>query len=146
PFRAEGMLEGSGDIRRDAAGALDGNANIRSASGRVAWPDEAAQPLLEWTDLALDARLAPQSTQPTLRAALDHGGKLDGELTLSGPPGSSQELAGRVDLALESLAFLELLTPEVANAKGRLAANYTIAGTLDEPRLQGALTLEGFAA
>lgn len=146
PFRAEGILEGSGDVRRDAAGALDGKATIRSASGRVAWPEEAEQPLLEWTDLALDARLSPQATHATLRASLDHDGKLDGEVNLTGAPGSTQALSGRVDLVLNSLAFVELLTPEVANAKGRLAANYTIGGTLVEPRLDGALTLKEFAA
>lgn len=146
PFRAEGMLEGNGDVRRDAAGALDGNATIRSDSGRVAWPEEAEQPLLEWTGLALDARLSPQSTHATLRASLDHDGRLDGEVDLAGAPGSTQALSGRIDLVLNSLAFVELLTPEVANAKGRLAANYRIGGTLAEPQLDGALTLKEFAA
>lgn len=146
PFRAEGMLEGNGDVRRNAAGALDGDATIRSASGRVAWPEEAEQPLLEWTGLALDARLSPQSTRATLRASLDHDGRLEGEVDLSGAPGSTQALSGRIELALNSLAFVELLTPEVANAKGRLAADYTIGGTLAAPRLDGALTLKEFAA
>lgn len=146
PLRVEGMLDGSGDIRRDAAGALGGQATIQSASGRIAWPEEAAQPLLEWSGLALDARLSPQSTHATLRAALDHGGRIDGDLTLSGPPGSSQALSGRIELVLESLAFVELLTPEVANAKGRLAADYRFGGTLAEPALDGALTLKDFSA
>jgi translocation and assembly module TamB len=140
------MLAGHGELRRGANGALDGSATISSDKGSVAYPDNANQPLLAYTGLALDATLSPQSTHATLRAALDHDGKLDGDVTLSGAPGSAQALSGHVDLALNSLAFVELLTPEVANAKGRLAANYAIAGTISAPRLDGALTLKEFAA
>jgi translocation and assembly module TamB len=146
PFRAEGLLAGHGEVRRGADGALDGNATISSDKGSIAYPDNANQPLLAYTGLALDATLSPQSTHATLRAALDHDGRLDGDVTLSGAAGSAQALSGHVDLALNSLAFVELLTPEVANAKGRLAANYTIAGTVAAPRLDGALTLKEFAA
>ena len=146
PFRAEGMLEGNGDVSRSATGALDGNATIRSASGRIAWPERAEQPLLEWRDLALDAQLSPHATRATLRATLDHDGRLDGDVTLTGAPGPTQALSGRVDLALNSLAFVELLTPEIANAKGRLGASYTLGGTLAEPQLNGALTLKEFSA
>jgi len=143
PFRAEGLLAGHGDLRRGANGALDGNAAITSDQGSVAYPDSANQPLLAYTGLALDAALSPQAIRATLRASLDHDGKLDGNVTLSG---ASQALSGHVDLALNSLAFVELLTPEVANAQGRLAANYTFAGTASAPQLIGALTLKGLAA
>lgn len=146
PFKADGIIAGNGDIRRDAKGALNGTAAITSDKGSVAYPDNATQPLLSYTGFAVNAQLAPQSTHATVRAALDHDGKLDGEVTLSGAPGSAQGLSGRVDLALNSLAFVELLTTEVANVKGRLAANYAIAGTTAAPQLSGALSLKEFAA
>ncbi len=145
PFKADGLIDGSGDIQRAANGALNGSATLSSAKGSVAYPDNANQPLLAYTAFALDAKLSPQSTHATVRAALDHDGKLAGEVTLSGTQGSAQALSGHVDLALNSLAFIELLTPEVANTKGRLAANYTIAGTTTAPQLHGALTLKDFA-
>lgn len=146
PFKADGIIGGNGDVRRDASGALNGTAAITSDKGSVAYPDNAAQPLLSYTGFAINAQLAPQSTRATVRAALDHDGKLDGEVTLSGAPGSAQGLSGRVDLALNSLAFVELLTSEVANVKGRVAANYTLAGTTAAPQLSGALSLKEFAA
>lgn len=146
PLRAEGVLAGHGEVRRGANGALDGNATISSDKGSVAYPDNANQPLLAYSGLALDATLSPQSVRATLHAALDHDGKLDGDVTLSGAPGAAQALSGHIALVLNSLAFVELLTPEVANATGRLAANYTIAGTMSAPRLDGALTLKEFAA
>lgn len=145
PFKADGLIDGHGDIQRAANGALNGNAILHSDKGSVAYPDDANQPLLAYTALALDANLSPQSTRATVRAALDHDGTLAGEITLSGAPGSAQALAGQVDLSLNSLAFIELLTPEVANTQGRLAANYKIAGTTAAPQLNGALTLQEFA-
>jgi translocation and assembly module TamB len=146
PVRVEGLIGGHGDVRRSAAGALDGTATLASERGSVAYPDNANQPLLAYTGLALDATLSPQSTHANVRAALDHDGRLDGDVTLSGPAGSAQALGGHLDLALNSLAFVELLTPEVANAKGRLVANYTFGGTTAAPQLNGALTLKELAA
>ena len=146
PLRAEGVLGGRGEIRRTANGALDGNATIGSDTGSVAYPDNAEQPLLAYTGLALDATFSPQSTHATLRAALDHDGRLAGDVTLGGPFGGTQSLSGKLDVALNSLAFVELLTPEVANAKGRVAANYAFAGTTAAPQFSGALTLKELAA
>jgi translocation and assembly module TamB len=146
PLKVDGTIAGHGDIRRGADGALDGAATITSDKGSVAYPDNANQPLIAYTALGLDATLSPQSTHATLHAALDHDGKLDGNVTLGGSAGSAQSLSGRIELALNSLAFVELLTPEVANAKGRLVADYTIAGTTAAPQLNGALTLKDFAA
>jgi translocation and assembly module TamB len=145
PLKADGVIGGQGEIRRAANGALNGTAAIRSDKGSVAYPDNAQQPLLAYTGLALEAQLAPQSTQATLRASLDHDGRLDGQVTLSGAPGTAQTLSGRVGLVLNSLAFVELLTPEVANTKGRLTADYAIGGTTAAPQLTGALTLKDFA-
>ncbi len=145
-FKVEGVINGHGDIRRAANGALNGTANIGSEKGSIAYADHADSPLLAYTGFNIDATLSPQATHATVRAALDHDGKLDGDVTLSGAPGSAQALSGNVNLALNSLAFVELVTPEVANAKGRIAANYTIGGTTSAPQLIGALTLKEFGA
>ncbi len=144
PVRVRGQLGGEGRIARDAAGALSGQATLASSEGRVFY-EGASDALLGYTGLAVEAQFAPQSTTASVRAALDHDGRLDGRVTLSGPPGSTQVLDGQVDLVLNSLAFVELLTAEVANTKGRLAANYRIGGSLAEPQLEGALTLADFA-
>ena len=146
PLRVEGVIGGTGDIRRDAGGAFNGHATLASDKGSVAYPDNANQPLLAYTGLALDANLAPQSVHATLHAALDHDGKLNGDITLNGPPGSPLALSGRLDATLNSLAFVELLAPQVANVKGRVEAHYTFAGTTAAPQLGGALSLKEFAA
>ena len=145
PLRVEGVLGGHGDIRRDAAGAFNGAANIASDKGSVAYPDNATQPLIAYTGLALDANLAPQSVHATLHAALDHDGKIDGDVSLSGPMRGTPSLSGRLDATLNSLGFVELLTTEVANTKGRVEAHYTFAGTTAAPQLAGSLALKEFA-
>ena len=145
PVRVEGVIAGHGDIRRDAAGALNGQATLASDKGSVAYPDNANQPLIAYTNLAVDANLAPQSVRATVKASLDHDGRIDGEIVLAGPPRSAQTLSGRLDATLNSLGFVELLTPEVANTKGRIEAHYTFAGTTTAPQLGGALSLKDFA-
>ncbi|HKE49813.1 MAG TPA: translocation/assembly module TamB domain-containing protein [Rhodanobacteraceae bacterium] len=145
PLRVEGVLGGHGDVRRDAAGAFNGQATIGSDKGSIAYPDNATQPLLAYTGLALDANLAPQSVHATVRAALDHDGRIDGDLTLSGPMRANPAMSGKLDATLNSLAFVELLTPSVANMKGRVEAHYTFSGTTAAPALAGSLSLKEFA-
>src|SRR5690606_1572415 len=99
-----------------------------------------------WSDFGIEATLAPDAIHATVGAALDHGGTLDGELTLAGPAGATQALSGHVALDLRSLAFIEIVTAEVANVQGHLGADYRIGGTTAAPELAGALTLSGFAA
>jgi translocation and assembly module TamB len=146
PLAVDGMLAGHGEIRRSAKGALAGNATLQSARGSVAYSDRAERPLLTWSDFGLEATLAPDSIRATVAAALDHGGTLDGELTLAGPAGTTQALSGHVALDLGSLAFVEIVTAEVANVQGHLGADYRIGGTTAAPELAGTLTLSGFAA
>src|SRR5262249_3623612 len=84
PARVDGTIAGHGDIRRDAAGAFNGQATLGSDKGSVAYPDNATQPLIAYTNLAVDANLAPQAIHATVKASLDHDGRIDGEVGLTG--------------------------------------------------------------
>jgi translocation and assembly module TamB len=145
PLRVDGMIAGHCDIRRDAAGAFNGQATIGSDKGSVAYPDSAQQPLIAYTGLALDANLSPQLVHATVRGALNHDGRIDGDITLSGPMRANPALSGKLDARLNSLAFVELLTPEVANMKGHVEAHWTFAGTTASPQVAGSLALKEFA-
>lgn len=145
PVRLRGEIGGEGEISRSAGGALVGTARIASSEGSLFYSGGGNQPVLSYTDFAIDAALDAQSTRASIRAALDHDGKLDGRVTLSGSAGSPQALDGQIQLDLNSLAFLELITSEVSNTKGKLSANYTIGGNVDAPQLNGALSLKEFA-
>lgn len=145
PLMVSGEIAGTGEIRRSSAGALDGKVHLQSPQGALAQVDHAQAPLLGWNDFALDATLTPQATQASLRANFDHDGKLDGEITLSGPMADTTAMSGHVDLALNSLAFVDLLTPEVANTQGRIRASYHLDGSLAAPQVSGSAQLQGFA-
>ncbi len=143
PVRADGILDGSGQIHRTAAGALSGDASITSAQGSVTYTDQAEEPLLRYEQLSLNAELKPGSQLIDVHSGLDDGGRLDGQVSITG---AAQTLGGQLDLRLNNLAFLELLSSEVANVKGRLGGSFRFAGTLDQPAITGQANVEGFAA
>lgn len=143
PLRADGVIEGSGTVRRSAAGALGGNASISSAHGSIDYIDHGDEPLLRYQQLRLSAELAPASRRIELHGALDGGGRVDGQLTLRGV---QQTLGGQLDLRLNNLAFIELLSSELANVKGGIDGNLRFAGTLSQPALTGQAEVRDFAA
>jgi translocation and assembly module TamB len=143
PIRAEGSLEGSGRIRRSAAGALSGNASLSSAQGSVSYTDRADEPLLRYDQLRVDADLAPAGQRIAVHGGLDDGGRIDGQLTMSG---TQQTLDGQLDLRLNSLAFAELFSSEVADVKGSVDGHFRFAGTLKQPSVTGQANVRDFAA
>ena len=143
PISAEGTLEGSGKLRRTAAGALTGNASITSAQGHVTYNEHPDQPLLSYRQLALNATLAPDNQQATLHASINGNGRLDGQIAVTG---TQQALSGQVGLHLEDLAFISLFTDELANVKGRVDGEFRLGGTLSTPDITGQAAINGFAA
>ncbi|WP_114240854.1 translocation/assembly module TamB domain-containing protein [Dyella sp. C9] len=143
PMRVEGSLDGSGSVRRNAAGALNGNASITSAKGSIAYVDHADQPLLTYDNLAVNAQLSPSSQRIDMRAGLTNNGRLDGELTING---AQQALGGHASLHVTNLALLEIFTTSVVNPKGALSGEFGFAGTLSQPVITGQAALSDFAA
>ncbi|HEX5305310.1 MAG TPA: translocation/assembly module TamB domain-containing protein [Dyella sp.] len=143
PLHANGLIEGDGKLRRSAAGALSGDATLRSDAGTVTYADRADQPLLAYRQLELRADLAPGEQHATVHAELDQHGRLDGQVSLRG---AAQTLDGTLDVRLDQLALIELFTSELANVKGALAGHVGIGGTLDHPALSGNAGITGFAA
>ncbi|WNL47169.1 translocation/assembly module TamB domain-containing protein [Dyella sp. BiH032] len=143
PMRAEGTLGGSGNLRRNAAGALNGTASITSARGTVTYVEHPDQPLLAYRDLALQAQLSPSSQNATLHASLGNGGRLDGQVSVNG---AQQALGGQLELHLNDLAFVELFTSELADVKGAANGSFRFGGTLAQPLVSGQAAVTGFAA
>jgi translocation and assembly module TamB len=143
PMRADGTLEGDGSIKRTAAGALTGQANITSPHGSIVYPDRSDQPLLVYNNLAINAQLAPDNQRVTVNATLNDGGTLAGNVSLTG---AQQALGGNVALHLKNLSVIELFTTEVDAVKGALDANFNLGGTVAAPAITGQALLGGFAA
>ena len=149
PIRATGTIGGSGIIQRTAKGVLSGNANIGSATGRIDWVGaDGAEPreMLSYTAFAINADLGTDATTATVKANLDHQGNINGRIAINGPLEASSGLSGQLSMKLNSLEFIELFTSEVVNVEGKVDADYSIAGTLGQPALNGALRLRDFAS
>ncbi|MHA6205403.1 translocation/assembly module TamB domain-containing protein [Dyella soli] len=142
PMRVEGSLEGNGNLRRNAAGALSGTATITSARGSIAFADRADQPLLTYDNLALNAQLAPSSQHLEIHAGLTNHGRLDGQATISG---AQQALAGHVSVHASNLALLEIFTTDVVNPKGAISGEFGLGGTLSQPAITGQAALSDVA-
>jgi translocation and assembly module TamB len=145
PLRVQGEIDGSGDIARSASGALSGRATLNSASGSVAYPDEATQPLLAYKAFALDAVLAPEHGSINLNADLDDGGKLQGNVGLGANGADGMPLSGALTLHLNNLRFVDLLTTSLVATQGKVDGTFTLAGTTQHPGASGEVALRGFA-
>ncbi|OOG60384.1 pathogenicity protein [Rhodanobacter sp. C03] len=142
PVRADGVLDGAGKLHCNAAGAFSGTASLNSTRGSITYTDRPDAPLLSYDQLSVDAELTPASQRINLRSGLDQGGRLDGQITISG---AQQSLGGQLNLRLNNLAFLELLSNDMANVKGRLDGAFHFAGTLQQPAISGQATAADFA-
>lgn len=143
PVRVDGQLQGDGDIARSAKGALTGTASITSAKGTVIYTDQPNPPLLSYDALALKAQLQPDSQHVNLHIGLNDGGHVDGDVGISG---KQQALSGQVNMHLGNLAFVELLTSQVAKVKGIVDANFRLGGTVAQPAVTGQAGVKSFAA
>ena len=145
PLRVKGDIDGNGELTRAADGALNGHANLASASGSITYPDDAKDPLLAYRAFTVDAALAQQSSV-TIAADLDNGGQLSGRVTLGANGDHGLPLTGAIQAHLTDLRFVDLLTTSVAATKGRLDADFALAGSTDAPQISGQLALAEFAS
>jgi len=145
PLKLDGVLDGGGDISRAADGALAGRAKIASASGSVAYPDSATQPLIAYSNLDINAAFASQQSTIDLRSDFNDGGHLDGHIVLGSNAPAGTPLSGHVAATLNNLGFVELLTDQVSATKGRLDAKFDLSGNSAAPVLAGNLALADFA-
>lgn len=143
PLRSEGVINGEGNIHRNANGDLSGQASLSSPKGRINYVDRPDLPLLAYDNLGIKANLAPDRQHVTLTATFSHGGHLDGNIDITG---KQKALSGQVDMRLDSLAPIELFTSAVANIKGHLDGHFRFGGTLDQPDLDGRAALKDFSA
>ena len=151
PMRIEAVIEGNGSIRRTRDGALFGEAQITSASGRIsdaiaAAQEDEADALLTYENLHIEAQLMGDSAKGSIRTSLNDGGSLEGAVVATNLSGSSPALEGHAKLSIPDLSPVGLFVPQLADVKGRGEASVQIAGTVADPRITGTAALSGLAA
>jgi translocation and assembly module TamB len=154
PVRFKGMIEGQGDIRRDADGNLYGNASIRSPSGsmsRVLVFENEGEPaeeetLLSYRDFRIEANLSGPDARASISTALQENGSLQGEGELRGLNQAGTQINANLNATLPDLAPFAVFAPQLANVHGRMDARGSVTGTLQEPAITGEVTAAELAA
>lgn len=77
--------------------------------------------------------------------ASDVEGRITGQITITDPFGT-QQLESRTEVAFEELQIVSLLVPQLQNVNGRLFGDFAVGGSLKQPVVQGALSLENGSA
>ncbi|MGH8124319.1 MAG: translocation/assembly module TamB domain-containing protein, partial [Rhodanobacteraceae bacterium] len=143
PLQASGEVSGAGQIAFSAGGALTGQANLSVGAGKIAYAANPGPPLLAWSSLSANADASGGKDRVRLLGSLSDGGNIRGEVTVSG---AEHALQGAIDANLRSLAFLEALSPEIANVHGTLAGSLRLSGTLVAPQFHGRIQARDFSA
>jgi translocation and assembly module TamB len=143
PLQASGELSGVGQLAIDPNGTINGKASLAASAGSIVYASNTDRPLLAWTSIGADVDASGTTQHVRLHGALDDGGHVNGDITLSG---ANHALQGTLDANLRSLAFLEAFSSEIANVRGSLAGNLQLSGTLAAPQFQGRIQTRGFSA
>ncbi|WP_218043033.1 translocation/assembly module TamB domain-containing protein [Steroidobacter gossypii] len=154
PLRFKGLIEGQGGIRRDAEGNLFGSASIRSPSGsmsRTLEVDEGEEPveeetLLSYRDFRLEANLSGPDARASISAGLQENGSLQGEGEVRGLDQPDAQINARMNASLPDLAPFAVFAPQLANVHGRLDAQGSVTGSMQEPAITGTVSAAELAA
>jgi len=145
-YVVQGTLEGKGDIRRTAAGALFGHVALTSASGSVAEAGDENEPLLKYQNFELAADLNGETAHGTTRMAFNDGGHMQGELTVTDLSSAAPTLNGHGSLSIEDLSPIGLFIAQLANIKGGAQGEATVTGTFAQPNISGSARAHDLAA
>ena len=144
PGQLRGELRGKGKIRRAADGQWFGDARIASPSARLVLRDDAAaetalgqHTFLLYENLDLQANLEGTRGDAKLSAALEHGGKIAGSVSLSNLTSATPSLRGTFDASMPTLAPFAAFVPTVAHLDGTVDARIQIGGTTAAPEFTG---------
>ena len=127
---------------RPLGNAWRGTATLRSAHGGLRNSARARRELLSYDNLTLDATFDPNRLTLQLASVLNEDGRLDARID-TGWDGYAP-LAGEIALNTDELTWMELLSPDIVEPKGRLDGRISLAGTRAQPQLGGQARLTGF--
>jgi len=142
-MQASGELSGTGQFTIGAANAINGHGSLDASAGSIAYVSNPGRPLLAWSSLGIGIDANGTTQHVRLQSTLSDGGHIRGDVTVSG---TTRALQGNLDADIRDLAFLEALSPEIANVRGTLGGNLALSGTLTAPQFQGHIQTQGFSA
>lgn len=142
-FRFEQELSGEFQWRQERGRLATGFANINSSAGRIT-NDERPNIVLETDtgELAFDI-VGGRLLAGTLRLPMPGTGRIDGELSVVDVErGLDSAVEGRLEIDMNDISLLAVISPLVDEAAGRLRANFDVSGTVLEPTVVGEMRLD----
>ena len=124
---------------RGPLGKPDGQFSLQTRDAKITVNTADAPPPVEIEALTVQGTLADQrlSSNLTLTTALGNAhAQLEHGLALD------SSLQGDVDFTLSSLAFVELFTADLREVQGRIHGDFSLAGTVRQPIMSGAIKLQ----
>ncbi len=146
-----GDLNGTVQARGNGAALASANVDLRPGPGELRFPGKEGEALtFKYADgiVKVQAGAGGQGTATANLTLVDVGTiaaqmeipRLAGG-TAAGAKIQEQPLAGRIDVNLANLAFLEGFLPDINNLAGTLKGGYQLSGTVGSPRFVGQATL-----
>lgn len=136
--RLHGEINLQSQYQQNAHGAAQANAELTISAGHVELDSGVAEEpyIIEWRSLSADAQLKNEHFSSKLHFDIADSTGIQGEFSgsLTGP------INGRYWMQMEELAWLEIISPEVRELKGRVAADLVVGGTLKTPTLKGEIS------
>lgn len=130
--------------------AKHGRLNLTLNNGYYQLPDDSPMTALHFDGGSLDAQLNPEGLSADGRFTIDAQKTLTLSLklprfNLNEGLQRQQAIEGKLDLAVNSLQFLDNLSPHIKNAQGRLTVNLSTGGSLYKPVTEGDIRLDNAA-
>jgi translocation and assembly module TamB len=144
-----GDLNGTIQARGSGAALAAANVDLRPGPGELRFPGSEGRMITFPYEQAFVRAQAGSGGAGEATAGLTFRdvGNLNARLTLPRfTPGmqlTNQALAGRIDVNLRNLAFVEGFVPELSDPAGSLVGGYTLSGTMGSPRFVGKAELQG---
>jgi translocation and assembly module TamB len=138
-----GNLDGHVQARGTGAVLASANIDLTPGPGELRFPGPEGKTLTFRYEQGVVRAVAGAGGAGQATAAVTLAGvgtmsaRLDIPRLAPGAPLKTQPLAGRIDVNLSNLAFVEGFVPDLSRPAGTLAGGYTLSGTLGDPRFVG---------
>ncbi|MGH8109995.1 MAG: translocation/assembly module TamB domain-containing protein [Arenimonas sp.] len=143
-YRPYGVVNLEGNFARTKANAWNGDVAMRSAAGGLRLNTNTTRDVVSYSNLKFDLKLLGERVDMRLNALLPEQGSINGELQTGF--NQSAALKGKLTLNVNELTWLELMSPDLAGPKGRLAGQLLFSGNREVPNISGSAHLDQFLA
>lgn len=143
-YDSYGEIDLDGQFSRRPGDPWSGQLRLHSAEGGLRLRDPGTPTLLAYSNLQAQLDLEDSRMQVSLDAGLSDGGHI--KATGRGGIAAESELEAELSLEVRDLAWMELLSPDLAVPQGRITGELRLSGSRAQPRLGGEARLDSFSA